>query len=416
MKILIFIISIFYSNFVFAENVTLDFRRIPVSSFVSSTYRTILNRDYVLSPEVLADDLPISVRVKSIDSSKVGAMVDVVLRQHGITVSQNEGIYYLDYEKSNNNDSSRSFVDREASSKLKDKSSLLPSSFVDEEVSNKVDPAKEYLVIVPLNRKADFLAAAINSVFPAKQTVVVAGNSLVISGTSEMLLDVLSVVEQIDKPLKKIKINASFVEVSNSDSASRGISVMANFLGAKFGVKLGEISNSSLVFNARNFQLVLDALDGDARFKQVSSPSTTCDDQTKSSLAVGDSVPTIGSSSLDKNGNAVQQITYQQSGVTLDVSPSVIGSGLINLVVSGQVSSFSPTTSGVNGSPTLSKRAVNTTVTIRPGEVLVIGGLEFNKSNASSTGFAFLPRSLALNTGSNSTSDLVLLLSASVMP
>jgi type II secretory pathway component GspD/PulD (secretin) len=126
-------------------------------------------------------------------------------------------------------------------------------------------------------------------------------------------------------------------------------------------------------------------------------------------------VPTIASTTLDRNGTPVQQVQYQQSGVLLNVQPAVLGSGKINVQIDGQVSTFSATTTGVSGSPTLSKRQVQTTVTVDDGELLIVGGLNNNRMVENKTGISFLPKSWAAHNSSNSNTDLVLILSASVV-
>lgn len=79
------------------------------------------------------------------------------------------------------------------------------------------------------------------------------------------------------------------------------------------------------------------------------------------------------------------------------------------------VSSFSPTTTGVSGSSTRTKRQVQTTVTVDDGELLVIGGLNSDKAADSSSGFSFLPKAWAAHSRSRSNTDLVLILSATVV-
>ena len=134
----------------------------------------------------------------------------------------------------------------------------------------------------------------------------------------------------------------------------------------------------------------------------------------KTAVNFGDKVPTIASTTLDKNGNPLQQVAYQQSGVVLNVTPRVLGSGKINLSVEGQVSSFSATTTGVTSSPTLSNRQIQTSLTMNEGEILIIGGLSSNKSVASSTGFSFLPKRWSFPSAANSKTDLVLVLAIQI--
>jgi type II secretory pathway component GspD/PulD (secretin) len=160
--------------------------------------------------------------------------------------------------------------------------------------------------------------------------------------------------------------------------------------------------------------VVIDALNTDGRFKQVSNSRIVGDDYQKMVLTVGDETPTIGSSGKDNSGNSVQNIIYRPSGVIVDVLPKVLGGGKISLAIDGQISSFKPTVSGVTGSPTLIKRQVKTAVTVNDGEVLLIGGLNDAQTVDSSSGFAFLPSSWAARSGTKLHTDLVLILSAQV--
>lgn len=219
----------------------------------------------------------------------------------------------------------------------------------------------------------------------------------------------------LDQLPRMVDVSASWVEVTDNASSGRGISIMANVLGAKFGASLGSVNSASAIsLRNTNFQLVIDALNTDGRFKQVSNSRIVGDDYQKMVLTVGDETPTISSTGKDNSGNSVQNIVYRPSGVIVDVLPKVLGNGKINLAIDGQISSFKPTASGVTGSPTLIKRQVKTAVTVNDGEVLLIGGLNDAQTVDSSSGFSFLPSSWAARSGTKLHTDLVLILSAQV--
>lgn len=253
-----------------------------------------------------------------------------------------------------------------------------------------------------------------NASYPTKPAQA-AGGAVVMSGPKERLQKMRELCEAIDLMSHKVKVSATFVEVANNEGVSFGVSLVGNVLGAQLGVRVGDTSNGALTLRGSSFQLVLDALASDGRFKQVSSPTAWVDDNDKANISFGDDVPTISGTSLDKNGNPIQQVTYQSSGVLLDVTPRVLGSGKINITLDGSVSSFSPTTTGVSGSPTRTKRQVQTTVTVDDGELLVIGGLNSDKAADNSNGFSFLPKAWAAHSRSRSNTDLVLILSATVV-
>ena len=184
-------------------------------------------------------------------------------------------------------------------------------------------------------------------------------------------------------------------------------------LGARFGAELGATnSGGALSLSGARFQAVVDALESDGRFKQVSNSRVVGDDREVMSLSVGDETPTISSTGKDQQGNAVQNIVYRPSGVLVSVTPRVLGNGKINLSIDGQISSFKTTVTGVSGSPTLIKRQVRTGVTLASGEVLLIGGLSDEHSNETASGLAFLPESWRVRNSGKVNTDLVLIVSA----
>lgn len=64
---------------------------------------------------------------------------------------------------------------------------------------------------------------------------------------------------------------------------------------------------------------------------------------------------------------------------------------MINLDIEQQLSNFVKTTTGVNDSPTLIKRDIKTQVSVKDGEIIVLGGLASSKTSETSTSFSLLP-------------------------
>lgn len=86
--------------------------------------------------------------------------------------------------------------------------------------------------------------------------------------------------------------------------------------------------------------------------------------------------------------NPVQSVDYKQSGVILTATPE-IRVDVIELQLQQELSNFVVTKTGVNGSPTLIKRAVNTKLGLLPGEVVVLAGLQDDQEDASQNRMPF---------------------------
>lgn len=400
-----------------APGVSFDFASVPVGVFAQSVFKGLLHRDYVMAPELQGAERKISVSVANLNADQVPAFVDGVLLQQGISTTLKDGIYYLG--ASSKSMDARPVVDAAVSLPAALSSSLAGVTVEPVDVRAMSAPGRgvddESMVYVAVNRPTDFLAGVVSGAFGAR-SVVVAGGNLVLTGSKAQLKKMVALLDAVDSMPKLVDVSASWVEVADSSGSARGISLLASVLGAKLGVNIGTVnSGSSISLRNTSFQLVVDALDSDGRFKQVSNSRVTGDDYRQLVLTVGDETPTISSTGKDNAGNSIQNVVYRPSGVIVDVLPKVLGNGRIQLAVDGQISSFKATSTGVIGSPTLIKRQVKTMVTVGDGDVLLIGGLNDTQTTTASSGFSFLPSSWSVKSGSQTKTDLVLVLSAKVV-
>jgi general secretion pathway protein D len=394
----------------FASPVSFDFKDVSLVTFSQATFKDIMKRDFVISPDVLSADRKISISLKSIDTAAVPAFVEDLLGRQGIEVTQSGGIYFL---------AKKGAQDVQAPSQAAQTSG--PSTSSPQIVQAPVrapDPVpappreEDSEVYVPQNRPADFMMAVGRTLFSDRSFSQV-GNTIVLTGSKKQLLKMRALVTSLDTLPASVDVSAAWIEVTRTEGQSRGISLAANVLGAKLGISLGTISDSAIALSGTKFQLAIEALNTDGRFKQISNSRVLGDDRERMTLIVGDETPTVAQSGSDNSGNSVQSITYRPSGVIVDVLPKVLGSGKINLTIDGQISNFKATTTGVTNSPTLIKRQVKTAVTVADGDVLLIGGLNDTQQNEHDSRFAFLP-GIGAKQRQEVKTDLVLLLSARV--
>jgi type II secretory pathway component GspD/PulD (secretin) len=82
----------------------------------------------------------------------------------------------------------------------------------------------------------------------------------------------------------------------------------------------------------------------------------------------------------------------------------------VDLTVMQQVSNFSVTQTGVNNSPTLSKRELKTSLTVADGELIVIGGLVDSKETDTHSGLSILPGFMHSKAKGKSNTEILLIL------
>lgn len=410
------------------QPVSINMSGVSLVAFAQSTYKNLLGRDFVITPDALALDRKMSVSVRLIEVEQLPAFVEGVLADQGIVSELRDGVYYLR--------SMQSVARSAAALQHQDGApQLVPATYVpapsmapsSAAVSNfgeyrsgpgavpvGLAPGADAEAYLPIGRSSDFLAKVVTAAF-GPSSAVVAGNQIVLTGTEGQLVKMRAIVRALDQLPHMVDVSASWVEVAETGSQQQGISVAASVLGAKLGGSLGWIGSNALSLKSTSFSLVIDALTTDGRFRQVSNSRIVGDDYEKMTLTVGDETPTIGSTGSDNSGNAVQNVVYRPSGVIVEVLPKVLGGGRVSLSIDGQISSFKATLNGVTGSPTLTKRQVKTAVTVGDGEVLLIGGLSDAQNDDRAAGLSFLPSSWSLKNRSRSSTDLVLILTATVV-
>lgn len=93
--------------------------------------------------------------------------------------------------------------------------------------------------------------------------------------------------------------------------------------------------------------------------------------------------------SIDSEGRPFRTVDYKPSGIIFEVTPTIYDNHM-TVDVAQIISDFVQTNTGVTDSPTLIKREVRSTVSIKHGEMVVLGSLAEDKKTNSSSGFSFI--------------------------
>lgn len=153
-------------------------------------------------------------------------------------------------------------------------------------------------------------------------------------------------------------------------SAGRGTGV-ALAADRVFGaLTLGRVTNNYLL----NATITAAASQGKA--KVLSDPKIATLNNQPANINVTTQIPYV-TSNVSSTGVQTQSVTYVTTGIQLTVTPSINADGRILLVINPSVSQPSVTAAGSTqtGAPAIDSRNANTTVLVRDGETIVIGGL-----------------------------------------
>lgn len=196
---------------------------------------------------------------------------------------------------------------------------------------------------------------------------------MVFYGTKEEIVRVQRVLSSVDTPSRELVVTGYVFEVQDIEKEGSGINLLAKLLSGKLGINIGIKQNyeNFITINTGNLDAMIELFRTDSRFHVVSSPTLRVKSGSKGNFSVGSDVPVLSSVTY-QDGRPVQSVEYRSSGVIFDIQPT-IKSQAIDLKIQQQLSNFVKTDTGVNQSPTLIKRDIVTDVTVKSGDVIVLG-------------------------------------------
>jgi len=235
-----------------------------------------------------------------------------------------------------------------------------------------------------------------------------AHNALLISATPRDYALIRQVLDEIDTPPLQVLIEVTVAEVTLNDNLQYGVQYFLNSggnspgnistlltTGATAAAIAPAVPGFSLAFTGANLapRVVLSALSGLTQTKVISTPRLMVLDNQTARLQVGDVVPIItqsAASTATSSPLVLSNVQYKETGVVLEVTPRVNASGYVTLDINQSVSDVVPTTSSSINSPTFSQRRLTSTISVKSGNSVLLGGLIQNQDNRNSQGIPIL--------------------------
>lgn len=242
-------------------------------------------------------------------------------------------------------------------------------------------------------------------------------NSLILQATRTDIEKIMPIINELDKPIKQVHIEAHIVE-ANSEVAKElgvqwggigvgkqgdntqyfggGMDPSGTSLNTAYDPNTGNIVNlpitaanpvTGLTFgvmaeNIGNFRLYaqLSALEEKGELNIISRPSITTMDHRKAIIKSGEEVPF---QTISADGEI--QVEFKEAVIKLEVLPHIISNNIIRLEIITHKDELDWTRT-VNGNPTIITKNAETMVTLFDGQTTVIGGLNKEKSSDGEAG------------------------------
>ena len=223
-------------------------------------------------------------------------------------------------------------------------------------------------------------------------------NSLVFYTTGIRYENLLPTVKRLDVPPKQILLEATIAEVSLTGDFANGVEFLfksgklSGGTNGGLGLPSGGLGLSYIANLTDSARLQLSASDN--RINILSSPILVVRDGMLATIAVGNDVPTIGSTTTNplQSDRQVISVQYRQTGIKLAIKPTINAQGAVLMSIQQDISNTVPGGAGVQGSPTFFTRTVGTEVVAQSGQAVLLAGLISDSKSAGSTRVPFLSR------------------------
>ena len=215
-------------------------------------------------------------------------------------------------------------------------------------------------------------------------------NTVLVSASPRYMDRVRQMIFELDVDPPQVLIQVLLAEISLTGALEWGVDArfQSNSQGSQ-NVIFGASSSLASAFlptlglptfsvSGDNFSLLLKALEAQGRIQVLSNPSVMAANNQPARIQIGENIGRASSSSLAGGGTQQTTVEFIDIGVILNVTPSINPDGFVRMLIEPEITDLTNETIQVSEDlavPILTKRTASTTVTVRDGQTIVIGGL-----------------------------------------
>jgi len=234
-------------------------------------------------------------------------------------------------------------------------------------------------------------------------------NNMIITDYQENIDKIKELLDEVDTAPKQVLIEAKILDITSSDLRALGVTYNFDYTpaggglfdrGTKFQEELdttlslaeessslsgGQIVVNTLTLKGVTMEATIDALIRDGKATLLASPSIAVINGQEARIVIGERFPY--KERTQTTSGTTETTKFVDIGTSLKVNPQINDDGYITLSLHPEVSSL---LSALDAGPRITTREADTTVRIKEGETLVIGGLIRQTDNRSVDKIPFL--------------------------
>ena len=212
-------------------------------------------------------------------------------------------------------------------------------------------------------------------------------NTIVVKALPGDYRSIKAIIEAIDATPQQVFIEVLILEVdlkSNLDYGTEWSLKMGSTRLFGLGDLIRAADTPAITFAKGNFEILMEILATNSNAKILSAPHILVRDEQTASIQVGSEVPILTSSSQQTGTTPIfEQVQYRDTGIILTVTPHIGENDFVTLEIKQEVSNAEETKTSEVNSPTFSTRKAGTSLVIKSGHTISLGGIIEHKNEKS---------------------------------
>jgi len=256
---------------------------------------------------------------------------------------------------------------------------------------------------VPLTAVGTSANGAVSANLTVKIVADEATNSLLIRSTARDYRQLLTTISQLDVVPLQVMVNAVIAQITLTDDTRFGVDwsrVAGNTLNpisssttTDFAPNLnGLMFTRGFIDGSARVDATLEAIAQNNEVRLLARPSLTVGNNQEGEIQIGAEVPVEAGESISAGGLSTTNIQYRDTGIGLLITPQINEDGVVNLIINQTLRSVDNSASGINNNPVFNNQEITTTVVVKNGDNIVLGGLIQTDTEALNTGVPLLNR------------------------
>ena len=216
-------------------------------------------------------------------------------------------------------------------------------------------------------------------------------NGLLVRTFSRNLPKIVELIEELDRPLRQVLIDAFITQVTLDDTTDIGVDLQytgnTSWHNGAYTLMQGTLpaalsnpataSGLSYQLVSDNLQVFIRALQQTGRLDVVSRPQLIAKDNTEGRIALGKDVPTLSTTTVSSEGSISSTVKYEKVMTDLKVTPHIHPDGYVSMTIDQTIDDVGTETFEISedfNPQVILRRIAKTQLRIKDGQTVCLGG------------------------------------------